>query len=255
MERLRFTSAMTRVVPPWLRRTVGARLMESLGEPLDDLVDRLVASIELRFPGVYSDESLPLIGRERRIRRGPGEPAETYARRLLPWWDDHRGRGGPYAMLRQLYAYFLDSLNVRMDIVYHSGTRRWIDEDGAITRDAIEWNADGTDEWAHIWVFFYLGADGAVRRLVTLDGDPLITLDGDSLVTLGGIIASGTVSEADAENFRAIPREWSAAHIPYVTIVLLYDGARLWGYPQPVPEWGAPGAVWQSNNPVQLIAE
>lgn len=257
-DRLTAVGAIRRVTPPWLRRTHGARVMEGIADVLDSYVDRLVQGTKLRFPGAPprapDPDALALTGRERRIRRGPGETTTTYARRLPSWWDAHRGRGGPYAMLEQLHAYFLDWLNVRIDVTAHSGTRHWISPAGVITRDWISWSAGGPAEgWAHLWVVFYLPDEipGAGLTLTTSEGVPLITDDGDELVVTPAI-SPADVTEADKEIFRAIPREWSAAHIPYVTIVLLFGGNRLWGYP--VPTWGDWG-VWQSVDPVVFTAE
>lgn len=232
MARVSFSYAMKRVAPPWLQRTVGGKLLVAVGNRIDELVDRTRDGVALRFPGQDAD-ALPYIGRERRIRRGPGEAAATYAGRLRGWWDAHRNRGGPYALLEQLYAFFLDTLNVQMDVVYHSGTRRWVDAAGTVTRDAVTWGADGSSLWAQIWVFFYLGADPT------------------------GIVTASTASDDDAEMFRAIPREWSAAHLKTVTLVLLYGIARCWNYPQPVPTWAVWGTqtTWGGDVPVILPIE
>lgn len=345
-ERLTFVGRIRRVSPPWLRRLNAARVMEGIADVLDEQVDRLVQGIKLRFPGAPPRDpdpgALALTGRERRIRRGPGESAATYARRVRIWLDSHRTRGGPYALLEQLYAFFLDWLNVRMDVVYWSGTRRWIDEDGVITRDSITWSASGPADgpavklaanalpgatevrpqsmtpflphiapfhvrlvdavfpstelaqvdavelasegapydrlvlsapitgsyianvgevavanarWAHVWVFLYVPdlIPGADAFLVTADEDGLVTADLDALLATSSI-SPADITDAEAAIFTAIPREWSAAHIPYVTVVLLYGDVRLWGYPQPVPTWGTWG-TWQSTDPVQLVAE
>lgn len=260
MARRLYSATILRRCPPWLQRSIGGRLMQSLADPIDELVERLTQGLRLRFPVDDLDpDALAAIGRERRIRRGPGEEAATYARRLLPWWDDHRTRGGPYALLRQLRAYFLATLPMRMDVVYHSGTRRWIDEDGAITRDSITWEGDGTSQWSQFWIFFHLPA---ADELGTDDGDTLVTDIGDILITDGaaGVVVDGAVSELVAEQFRALPREWSAAHIARITLVLLPSStARLWNYPQPVPTWaawGASGATWgASGSPAILTIE
>lgn len=260
MARLSAVGAIRRLTPPWLRRTVGAQVMEGIAEVVDDTAERFVQGVKLRFPGVpprpIDADALALTGRERRIRRGPLEPEATYAARLPSWWDAHRTRGGPYALLEQLFAYWRDALGVRMDVVYHSGTRRWIDPAGVITRDAITWGADGSSNWARIWVFFHLGDVLDTVDVTDHLGDPILD-DGDDpiLARTGSLIVGGAVSDEDAENFKAIPREWSAAHVQRTTIVLLWGEARLWGYPQPVPAWGA--WTWQgaTTNPVVLVVE
>jgi len=260
MARLTFVTGVTRAMPPWLKRTRGLRLLEAIGEQIDDVVDRTAEGVRLRFPYDAPDPgALALTGRERRIRRGPGESAATYARRLRGWWDAHRTRGGPYALLGQLYAFFLDWLDVRMDVVYHSGTRRWIDTAGAITRDAITWEADGTDSWARFWVFFHVPAliPGTGDTLITDAGEVLITEAGESLVTDADISPSD-LSLAEQDIFTAIPREWSAAHVDKISVVLLWGERRLWAYPQPVPTWtawGASGALWGEPPVVLEITE
>jgi hypothetical protein len=228
---LRFENAIKKITPPWLQRSVGGRVMRALASVVDDHVDRLVFGVRLRFPGFDVDDidpdALALIGRERRILRGPAEAPATYAARLRTWWDAHRGRGGPYALLEQLRAFFLGTLEVRMDVVAQSGTRYWMDEDGVITRDAIEWDGDGTGKWARVWVFFYLTTLPA--SLVTHAGDRLVTHAGDVLT--GESLLGGAISDEDAAMFTAIPREWSAAHIDKTTVVLLAGDAVLVGYP------------------------
>lgn len=242
--------------PPWLQRIVGSKLMGAIGEVLDDHLVRLTDGLKLRFPGIGVDDdgALPYIGRDRLIRRGPSELAATYAARLRLWWDSHRTRGGPYALLHQLYEYFLADLNVRMDVVSQLGNRHWIDAAGVITHDQISWGGGGPTAafgWAHVWVIFYL--DHLYVRLVDEDGNPLVTDEGDYIVV--DTLASGTIPESAAENFRVIPREWSAAHIPFITVVLLYGSVELWDYPVPVGQWDdPPGATWQTTDPIQIIA-
>lgn len=240
-----YSSLLVQISPPWLQRLVGERFLSALGAPIDAAYERARESIKQRFPLVVDDSSLAMVGRERRIRRGPAEDATTYARRLRTWWDAHRTRGGPYALLHQLDAFFEDWLNVRMDVVYYSGTRRWIDENSVVTRDAVTWDADGTGKWARFWVVFYVPATipGADRFLVTDDGDFLVTDDGDFIMA-DSTIAVEAITPAEEAIFRAIPREWSAAHIDRIEVVLLWDDRRLWNYPQPVPTW----AEWGSTS-------
>jgi len=252
-----YESVMTRVGPPWLRRVVGVKLLGSIGEVVDTHVDRIASGVRRRFPGFDSDDSLAQIGRERRIRRGHLESGATYARRLRGWWDAHRARGGPYALLAQLYAFFLDVYDPRIDVVYQSGTRRWIDAGGGgvVTRDAVTWTGDGSGRWAQTFFVFICLADGIENFLVDEAGRFLVDEAGRFLVA--PLMSGGTVDDEDAEVFRCIPREWSAAHIAYVTIILLYGVARCWNYPQPVPTWTDWGAstTWGGPQPVTLIAE
>lgn len=253
-----YAAFLLRLYPPWLQRTVGEKLMLALGSQVDVLYERGRQSVKHRFPLVVDESSLARIGAERRIRRGPGESATTYARRLQWWWDDHRVRGAPYPLLRQLYFFFFDVLNVRKDVVYHSGTRRWMaggvvastpaEVNTAITRDSVTWDADGTDEWAQFWVFFYLTTE-LIDELVTEAGDNIVTEALDEIITDGF-----NLEETEDLVFVEIPREWSAAHIKRIWIVLLVDDAALVGYPPRLV--GEPGmTVGRSGPPVILIHE
>lgn len=254
-----FTEHLRQLSPPWLQRSVGGRVMRAIATVVDEHVVRVVDGTRLRFPGFDEDNidptALALTGRERRIRRGPFEPAATYAARLRGWWDAHRGRGGPYELLRQLDAFFEWFLDVRMDTVDARGKRVWIDDESVITRDSITWDADGSGKWARLWVFFYVPA-----LISSLTGDTLITQDGDTLCTEDGdpIITDATISPdelgpLEEELFRCIPRDWSAAHVERIYVVLLWDERRLWNYPQPVPTWAEWGATSTWGEPPTVL--
>lgn len=256
-ERIRFEAALVRISPPWLRRNVGAKLLGAFGARIDDLVDRMVDGVKLRFPGhdptAIDPSALVLLGRERRILRGPNEPDATYAARLQTWWDAHRTRGGPYALMTQLYHFWRATLTPQIDLVYHSGQRYVLSAAGAITRDAITWNADGTAFWSQFWLFFDLPA--------TLDF-PLVDDTGQPIVDDLGNQIIATISTGDADGvsafvdeLAAVPREWSAAHVFRITIVLLYGVGRLWDYPVPVPTWTAWAATstWDQDLPAVVV--
>lgn len=258
-----YRAQLPQVFPPWLRRIVGTQLLAGIGAILDEQVDRLADGVKLRFPGVGDASALPYLGRDRRIRRGITEGDASYASRLRQWLDAHRIRGGPYALLEQLRAFWLSDFNVRIDVVYRNYNRRfWIGTDGVITGDFITgWGGDD-GPWARTFhVFFHLGDQSdANNALVTGTGAELVTDDGDTIVA--PIVNAESISAVDAEMFKLVPREWSAAHIQYVTIVLLYEAggveARCWNYPQPVPtwaDWGASGATWGGPSPVVLTTE
>jgi hypothetical protein len=200
----RFEFSLPRIAPRWLQRTVGGRLLASIGKVLDAVDDRFVKGVGMRFPTDGVDaKALGYIGRERRIRRGPAEDAVTYARRIRPWWEEHQVRGGPYALLRQMHAYLLGLFNVRIDVIYHLGARRWIDRDGTITRDAIVW--DTTQYlWAQFWLVVWL-----YDEITTDGGDTIIDDDGQPLLF-------SAAEPSDLEVMRAIPREWNAAHVKTV---------------------------------------
>lgn len=208
-----FRDTMRRISPPWLQNGNAERYLYAMAVQVDVLGEALIASLKLRFPGLYSEESLPLIGRERRIARGPNEPAASYATRLLRWLDDHQRRGGPHAMLAQLYAYYAPD-NFPVELVYRNGRRFALATDGTITQDDIPFPVDtAPEQWARWWLFCYLTPGAAVPPL----------------------------TEAELASYRLVPREWNAGHC-LGTIVLFEPGGELWNYPQG-HVWNEPG-LW-----------
>lgn len=187
-------------VVPWLQQRNNARLLFAIAVQLDAMADALVAGVRLRFPNMYSGESLPYIGRERRIQRGPFESDEVYASRLVRWLDDHCRRGGPYAMLAQLHAFFAPD-NFPIDLVYRNGRRYQMDVDGNVTRDDVVFEPDShPEQWARWYLFYWT------------DAFPL-PLSDDTLATL-----------------KLVPQEWNAAHALGTLLVMPTD-AELIDYP------------------------
>lgn len=194
--------------PPWLRNGNAEKFLYAMGVQVDMLGEALVAGIKSRFPGLYSDESLPVIGRERRIARGPAETSATYAVRLRRWLDDHRLRGGPYAMLAQLYAYHAPN-NFDVALVYRNGRRFLMDAAGAITTDVVAFHPDTYPlQWARWWLFMSVPS-----------------------------LALPLTSQEEA-SYKLVPRQWNAAHTQG-TLMLLGSGAELWNYPL--------GHVWNES--------
>lgn len=240
-------------VPPWLRRTVGAKIVRGMAAPLDALSALSREAIKARFPDATRTDALAAIGAERRIRRGPLEDATTYASRLASWLDDHRTRGGPYALARQLYLYWLTALGANFEIVYYSGRRFSVNgATGAVTRDDYSWSADGSGSWSQFWIFFHVTE--LATTIVTDTGASIVT-DGGATI-LGDIETGGALTDDEAEEFRCVPREWNAAHVQRITIVLLYGNGRLWDYPDPptYTTW-ASTSTWGEPDPAIVTVE
>lgn len=194
-----FRDRVARFVPPWLQFGNNAKLLYAVLVQLDIMGDALVAGVKSRFPGHYSFDSLSQLGRERRIVRGPNEPDATYAGRLIRWLDDHRTRGGPYAMLAQIYAFYAPN-NFAVDLVYRNGRRYRMDADGNIVRDQIDWHPDTMPEkWARWWLFYWTDAFPAPTP--------------EQIATL-----------------KLVPTEWNAAHT-LGTLYVMPSNAELLNYP------------------------
>lgn len=215
-----FRDRIRRASPPWLQHGWAEKLLYSFGVQVDAFADALVAGVKLRFPGVYSDDSLPLIGRERRIARGLLEDNATYAARLTRWLDDHKRRGGPYALLAQLHAYFSPN-NFQIQLIYRSGRRFTMTADGTVTRDDIAWQPDATPaKWAQWWLLLFTN---------------------DYLPPL---------SAQQIADIRLIPTEWNAAHC-FGTVVVFPTGAELWDFPNG-RTWDESG-TWDTPDTVSTV--
>jgi hypothetical protein len=208
-----FRDTLKAISPPWLQQGYAWRILYALAVPIDAAGDALNAGIKLRFPNLYSGESLPYIGRERRIRRGLVETDVNYAARLRRWFEDHRRRGGPYALLEQLYAHYAPN-NFRIDLWYASGRRFVMDPDGTITSDIPALPDDAY--WSR-WTLIYFTDDYTI---------------------------------ADAVDLAIIPREWIAAHCLGL-LVVLPTGGRLWDYP-PERTWNS-SDTWNSADATATI--
>lgn len=210
--------------PPWLATGNNEKLGYALGLLADVLGDALWTAYKSRFPGLGGFASLPSIGRERRIARGPYEPDAAYASRLTRWLDDHRRRGGPYALLAQLYAYYAPS-NFPVDLVYRNGTHFHIQPGSppTLTRTIDTTIAFDTEpeRWARWWLIY--------------------TTDDYDL---------GALQPEDIEDLKHVPREWNAAHC-VATVIVLTPEAELWNWP-PGHTWNESGTWDTSGDTIQI---
>lgn len=208
-----FRDTIRDISPPWLRRGYNEKLGYAIGVQVDDFGDALIAAVNIRFPNVYSNETLPILGRERRIRRGRTETDDTYATRLNRWLTDHRRRGGPYALLAQIHAYYAPN-NFPIELVYRNGKRFSMDVAGNVTRDTTTWtyNSDPPERWAQ-WILIYHWPTDVIST-GTWDGEPATLWDDPTTVW------DSEMSPEDIEDIRLVPRDWNAAHcFGYVRLV------------------------------------
>lgn len=232
-----FRDSLRRITPPWLQRGVAGRVLYTIGLQLDACADATIAGVKMRFPG-YLPSALPLLGRERRISRGRLEPDELYADRLRRWLVDHQRRGGPYAMLAQLYAHYRSAPYV-IELQYRSGRRLRMGLDGAIARDIGGWPDGDALQWARWVLRFFLttpSIDGG-----TWNADPLGRVWNDPTT-----VWNYELSPEDVADFLLIPREWNAAHcIGLVELVPndleLWNSSRAWS--EVAGRWNGPQAI------------
>lgn len=196
------------------------RLMYAISIHADAMATSLIAAVASRFPGVYSYESLPVIGRERRIARGPYESDVSYAARLRRWLNDHRRRGNAYTLLAQIHAYYRPNA-FPIELVYRSGRYFAMSASGTVTRSIRPTFSINTDpaRYAQWWMFY-----------ATDEYE---------------IAPDGTLSSEDIGDLAHVPREWNAAHC-IGTIIIMRPGGELWNWPLG-RKWNRPGVKW--NNP------
>lgn len=238
-----FRDTLNKIVPPWLQHTNGVRLLYSIGIQLDAMGDSLVAGVKLRFPNLYSAETLPLLGRERRIRHGRTEVDASYATRLRRWLTDHQRRGGPYALLAQLFAHYAPN-NFAINLIYRSGRRYRMDTAGNVIRDDITFDPDAEPaKWARWWLDYVWpgGLTPAVWGSGRTYGTPQPP---------GHVWGVNGLTYDDVIDLRIVPKEWNAAHC-FGRIILRSGNGRLWNYPPRV--WGA--GTWSTGTSVEIDVE
>ena len=243
-------NAALRQVPPWLRRAVGGAVTKGMATPVDNEQVRTAEAVSLRFPGggpsnnaVIHPEALSLIGRERRILRGPGEEDATFAERLRGFWDAHRTRGGAYALLQQMHDFLLSTNNVPIQYVDQKGTSVTIDAAGVFTRSVVpSWSGDGEDppNWARFFLVIFLAGETVSVPLVNENGETMTTEDGETILVETSIY---TLTADDIDTICSVPREWNAAHVDRIYISLLPGGGAAWGLPVGI-EWGEVARTW-----------
>jgi hypothetical protein len=202
-----YVKRLAELAPWWLNTGPIASLFAAIGEALDDERQRALDAVRYRW-GVAGDyaNALPYHEEMRRIRQGLAETDDAFALRLRNWHADHKRRGGPWALLEQLRAYFGD--DVRWVIIYRSGRYYELASGDAAPADVVR---DDDALWAPAEVD---PADWATWQLWGwFDTDPGV----------------------DAETYALLAREWNALHCE--------GGGFGWAIQNDAPVVGAPGLV------------
>lgn len=232
-----FRDAIVQTAPKWLRGFWGARFLYALGVQLDAVGDAVVASVKMRMPGLYDHETLPLIGRQRRLTRTPTETDAQYAARLEQWRQVNGRRGNPFALMEQIRAHLAPDA-VRVAVVNNQGHRLEIETDGTPSVvGATSWDWDGdADRWSRCWVILY-DADWVAEPVIGA-GPPI----GDYPGTIG---SSATTVEVG--RVRTIVNEWGAAHARIVNTIVVLDETA-WELAQPDGDWD-----WEENRNAAVV--
>lgn len=217
-------------LPKWLTDGDGGKVAASLALMADDFAARARLALISRFPSYAPDDAaLAAMGRDRRIIRGINEPSAAYAARLMRAFDDHRTRGNPFAMLRQLRAYLQADCMVRT--VDRRGNWYTIAEDGteSTTINAANWDWDGrpaSPEWARFWVIIYPtggGATGGAQPWDPADTIGAADLWGAGVIGTAGATIGTTATLDEVASVRQIIRDWKPAGTTCEWIIIAFD--------------------------------
>lgn len=91
-------------LPPWLKETVGVRLVYSMTVQADAMWELWRQGVKAHMPGAdgYPTSALPYVGSERQLDRYEDETDAQFAARCQTPHDTHRGQGGPRELINQL---------------------------------------------------------------------------------------------------------------------------------------------------------
>jgi hypothetical protein len=160
-----FRHTAWRLLPWWARGANLYRLIYACALIFDAIGTAFLASLRLRFPGLYSEESLARLGTERKLWRGPNESADSFTERLRAWWGTARRVGSAFEILRQLQAYTLPA-TYELHLITNVGFRITLHADGTFATDQIAWSWDGdTSKWSRFWIVL----ENSALPAITLD--------------------------------------------------------------------------------------
>jgi hypothetical protein len=219
---------MWRLVPWWLRGFYAFRILYAIAVVVDALGDALLAAVKIRFPNLYSTESLSPLGAERRKRRGRNESPESFAARLDAWWDTAKHSGDFCTIAKELAAYYLPT-RVKIEIVSNNGTRYTLGTDGSWVIDSVSWTWDSHSEyWSRFWVLI---ANDAIQATST----SRVVLDPSENV-LQDTRFVGSDATDTAADLRAILEDNRPPHTHCEHIMVLLDYTEFWASP-PSGNW------------------
>ncbi len=202
---LELRTLLLRIIPRWLQNGVIFKVLYACAAQLDALAELAIAGMRKRFPEVESEDVADLLGHDRQIIRGVDEPWSTYAVRLRMWLDAHRSHGGPYALLRQLQAYW--AVTPFVIEIYYAGTvpRRHFSMavDGTISRDFALWSPTGAaTRWSR-WQLYYHWPT---------ELPPMLEWGAPGLKWGSGRVWGSGLTSDEVASIRRVPRQWGNAH-------------------------------------------
>ena len=201
---------------PWLRRTWLLRLLYAIATQFDACIDWAVYGLKARYPSLAPSDALPVLGRERGIRRGFAETLTAYATRLVLWLISRKFKGNAYALMDQLAGY-LAGYSVVIRVVNMNGHWWTRNADGTRTHHvegSSNWLWDGfTTAYSRYWVIVYPPADLWVSR----------TWGGGQLWGQADCTWGSTATPEQIATLQAITDEWNPPHASCYGTLLALD--------------------------------
>lgn len=237
--------------PEWLQGTNGYRLLFAIGTQYDALVEAANHAVRCRYPGLVDPvNSLPRIGKDRKLRRGLFEGIDSYSLRLKNHLDVNRRRGLGLVMLEQLK---LLTAPFAFDawIVHNRGTDSTPNEVGIAMKHSAsgvysnyetDWHWDDTGDLSRFWVI--LSWPTTLLELDGYWGDPGEWGDG------GYWGVEGSTGQY-LVNVQTIIQDFAPAHMKCEAIITVpeADIATFWASP-PDGDWDR----WENRNPIALYS-
>lgn len=126
----------------WLVNTNNYRIMYSCARLLDILMEQSLYGVKHRWPNYVDGESLPYLGRDRRLTRGVFETDEGYAIRLRDFINLNKRKGSVEELIRQIANFFGEVQWNCVMTIYGDGERLSMQSgDSTIYRDTTPFTA------------------------------------------------------------------------------------------------------------------
>jgi hypothetical protein len=238
-----FLSIFRFLAPSWLTTGEYELVLESLASLKDAFMQRMLDSLEARFPSRAGPSALALIGADRAIMRGSTETDVAYSARLPGFRQlgAHLTRGNAFAILTQVAALLGE---IKVSLVDGRGTLSVLDVDGTFTvTRGVAWDWDGAvDPW-RFWLILEPNPERPDIVPHPLIGAP--SLYGGALGTPGYTIGQQGVTAEDVRRLRALFVGRTPWHPSGTTPVMAI--IRLSGDPYPAPDgtWD----TWSGRDP------
>jgi len=231
-----------KLAPAFLTTGEGELVRYSCGLILDAFTKRANEAAMVRFPEYGPEDALRYAGRDRGIPRGIDEAAAAYATRLLDWLDDHRVRGNPYMLCKQIAGYCNAAVRVRT--VDQAGNWFTRERDGAesVSFATANWNWNAAiTTWARFWVIIYPTVGPPTEPWTATDTWGMGYKWGEPGRTWG---TSATLDQV--ATVRSIVRNWRPDGTRCECIIIAFDDASFDpAAPEPDGDW----QLWSTGDP------